>query len=118
MSKQTEPKNEEVESIIYESRDFFAIEAELEKFAIDKEQTIKGVKQMVHFVPVEGIQKWYIMQGGLADREEWAVRDISLFKELQNKMEQYDKWQRRRSYAQRMNQQEVVELANTLQVNE
>jgi hypothetical protein len=110
-----------IEYPVYTARDFFIMKDELEKYAIDKELKKKdGTFGMVHFVPVVGVQKWYIEKGALADREDWAVKNIPLFKELQDKMEQYDRWCRRVEYAQKHNPPygELQELTNKMNVGE
>jgi hypothetical protein len=84
---------------VYTARDFFRIKEELNKFAIDKEFIIKGEKKMIHFVSASGLQKWYIEKGALSDKEEWTVKNIPLFRELQDKIDQYNNWERRRDYA-------------------
>lgn len=84
---------------VYTARDFFIIKEELNKFAIDKEFNIKGEKKIIRFVPAEGLQKWFIEKGGLSDTKEWKVKNVPLFKELRDKIDQYDNWERRRDYA-------------------
>jgi hypothetical protein len=102
----------------YTAKDFFEIKAELEKYAIDKEFEEKdGSKKMVHFVPASGLRDWYILKGGLAPREEWTVRDIPLFKELQDKISQYENWCRRREYAQ-THAPEYKDVVNNMRVGE
>jgi hypothetical protein len=102
---------------IYTAKDFFAMEAELEKFAIDKAQMIKGELKMAHYVPVEGIQRWYINNGGLSDHEEWIVLNILKFRELQEKMEQYNNWIRRKEFAVKMKNIEYQQEVEKLEVN-
>ena len=101
-NKKDKEVKEVIEYPIYTARDFFIIKEELEKYAIDKEFTERdGSKKIYHFVPVEGLEKWYIEKGALSSLGGWTIKDIPLFKELQNKIEQYDKWSRRREYAQK-----------------
>lgn len=98
---------------VYTARDFFIIKEELNKFAIDKEFNIKGEKKIIRFVPTEGLQKWFIEKGALSDTKEWTVKNVPLFKELRDKIDQYDNWERRRDYAIKNNDdgryQEVAE---------
>ena len=84
---------------VYTARDFFIIKDELDKYAIDKEFLIKGEKKIIHFVPTEGLQKWFIEKGVLSNRKEWSVQNIPLFRELRDKIDQYYNWERRRDYA-------------------
>lgn len=107
-----EYKKEAPDYPVYTAKDFFALEAELEKFAVDKElpKADKSL-EMVHFVPVEGVQKWLIEKGALSNRKEWTIKDISLYKELQDKLNQYDSWCRRREYAQNQSLQEYSNMA-------
>lgn len=107
----------EINKIIYTSREFFDLERELEKYAIDKEQDIKGVMTMVHYVPVEGLKQWYIDNGGLSDYEEWTVLDISRFKELQDKMEQFNSWQNRREYAKKKELEDYDKMIDHFDIN-
>ena len=108
----TKRKENAVEYPTYSAKDFFALQTELEEYAIDKElPKLDRTMEMVHFVPVSGIQKWLIKQGALANREDWTVKDIPLYKELQNKLEQYTNWCRRREYAQNQSLQEYSDMA-------
>lgn len=123
MGKIQKKQEERIEKVYptYSARDFFEIKAELEKYAIDKELVGRdGIKKMYHFVPVEGVQKWYIEKGALSDRSEWTIKDIPLYKELQEKMEQYDKWCRRVEYAQKNNPPygEMQDLTNKMTIKE
>ena len=99
---------------VYVAKDFFALESELAKFAIDKELPIVGninKKEMVHFVPVQGVQQWYIEKGALHSRIDWCNKDIPLYLELQNKLEQYYSWCRRREYAQKHSLEDYSKMA-------
>lgn len=120
MSKIQKQQEEKVEISYptYTAKDFFIIKDELEKYALDKEFKEKdGSKKMYHFVPVEGLQKWYIEKGALADREDWAVKNIPLYKELQDKMDQYENWNRRREYAEK-HSPDYKEVVNNMRVGE
>lgn len=91
-----------IEKLEYTSKEFFDLERELEKYKEIKSLLVKNgsiEKEDVTFVTTKGIQGWYIYNGGLSDVEEWIIKDIYKFKELQDKMEQYDNWQKRRAYA-------------------
>ena len=112
-----EERREKLNIPTYTAKDFFAMEAELEKFAIDKAQMIKGELTMVHYVPVEGIQRWYINNSGLSDHEEWTVLNILKFRELQEKMEQYNNWIRRKEFAVKMKNIEYQQEVEKLEAN-
>jgi predicted secreted acid phosphatase len=116
MTKQKEKPEPKVYPT-YIAKDFFQMEAELEKFAIDKEMKKKnGTMEMVHFVPTKGVQQWYIDNGALSNREDWTVRDIPKFQELQEKMDQYNTWQRRREFAQKKELEGLEELSKSMQI--
>lgn len=101
-----------VEYPVYSAKDFFALQAELSEYEIEKElPKIGGGFEKVKFIPVSGIQKWLIKEGALSDREEWTIKDIPLYRELQNKLEQYTYWCRRREYAQNQSLQEYSNMA-------
>lgn len=122
MGRIDKPEYKKKESIypVYQAKDFFQMEAELEKFAIDKELpkmgTKTGEKEIVHFVPVQGVQQWYISKGALSDRENWCIKNIDLFKELQDKLYQYYSWCRRREYAIKHQTEGYGQLAEQMQV--
>jgi hypothetical protein len=114
-----EYKKEAPDYPVYTAKDFFALEAELEKFAVDKEllkYRITNEKEIVHFVPSEGVQKWYISKGALANQEEWCIKDIPLYKELSNKLEQYYSWGRRREYAIKHQLEDYGDLTQQVQI--
>lgn len=115
----TKKQQEEVKIIKreYSSKDFFDLERELEKYAIDKEQKIKGVMTMVHYVPVKGIQQWYIDNGALSNIDQWTVCNIFLFKELQEKMDQFNNWCRRREFAIKQELDGYEELSKSIKIN-
>lgn len=121
MGRIDKPEYKKKESIypVYIAKDFFALERELEKFAIDKELPISfnsKEREMVHFVPVTGVQQWYIQQGALSDRDNWTIKDIELFKELQDKLQQYYSWCRRREYAIKHQEVDSGQMATQMQV--
>lgn len=120
MGRIDKPEYKKKESIypVYIAKDFFALERELEKFAIDKELPIlkSKEKEMVHFVPVTGVQQWYISKGALSDRDNWTIKDIPLFKELQDQLQQYYSWCRRREYAIKHQTIDSGQMATQMQV--
>jgi len=123
MSRIDRPEYKKKETIypVYTAKDFFQLERELEKYAIDKELPMVGnmkQKEMVHFVPVTGVQDWYIAQGALSANKNWCIKDIPLFKELQDKLNQYYSWCRKREYAIKHQTEEYSELAQQMQVTE
>lgn len=115
--QKTEYKKPVVEKPVYTSKDFFDMERELDKFAIDKEFKKKdGTMQMIHYVPTDGLKQWYIEKGGLSNREAWTVLDIPKFQELQEKMDQYNNWCRRREFAQKKDLEGYEELAESMHI--
>jgi len=118
--QKTEYKKPIIEKIEYSSKEFFDLERELEKYKETKSLPIKKgslEREDVTFVTTKGLQRWYIDNGGLADREEWTVCNIEKYKELQDKMEQYNNWQRRRDYAQKKELEGLEELSKTMQID-
>lgn len=96
----------------YSAKDFFVLQKELSEYEVEKDlPLLKGGFEKVKFVPVEGIQKWLIKQGALSNREEWIIKDISLYRELQDKLEQYASWCRRREYAQNKSLEKYADIA-------
>jgi len=117
--KDKQPKVEVIKTE-YTSKEFFDLERELEKYKETKLLPIgKGSKELeeVTFVTTKGLQKWYIDNGGLSNTEEWTVLDIYKFKELQDKMEQYDNWQKRRSYAIKKELESREDLINQMNID-
>lgn len=110
---------QEIVKIEYTSKDFFDLERELEKYKETKSLPIKkgsDEREDVTFVTTKGLQKWYIDNGGLSDTEEWTVCNIYRFKELQDKMEQYENWQKRRAYAIKKELEGLEELSEQVKV--
>jgi len=122
MGRIDKPEYKKKESIypVYIAKDFFQMERELEKYAIDKKLlkpgNKKGERELVHFVPVQGIQSWYIEKGALSENKNWCIKDIALFRELQDKLYQYYSWCRRREYAIKHQTEEYGQLAEQMQV--
>lgn len=102
MTKQKE-KSEPIVYQTYSSKEFFDLERELEKYKETKSLLINfesKEREDITFVTTKGLQKWYIDNGALSDKDDWTIYNIPKYKELQNKLEQYENWQRRRSFAQ------------------
>lgn len=96
----------------YSAKDFFVLQKELSEYEVEKDlPLLEGGSEKVKFVPVEGIQKWLIKQGALLNREEWIIKDIPLYRELQDKLEQYASWCRRREYAQKHSLEDYNKMA-------
>lgn len=105
-------KREELNMPVYTTEDFKQLETELDKYCIDKELTISGESRMVRYVPKEGMVKWFNDNG--ATNEEFAIRDISKFKLLQDKLDQYYNWIRRKEFASRMQYQNYESIVGSV----
>lgn len=118
--QKTEYKKPEEIKVEYTSKDFFDLDRELEKYKETKSLPIKKgsiEREDVIFVTTKGIQRWYIDHGALSDKEEWTICNIPLYKELQDKLEQYDNWQKRRTYAKKKELEGLEELSQTMQID-
>jgi len=120
MGRIDKPEYKKKESIypVYTAKDFFALEAELEKFAVDKELPFfdSDKREIKHFVSTEGIQQWLIEKGALSNKKEWCVKNILLFKELEDKLQQYSFWCRKREYAIKHQNEDYDHLADQIEI--
>jgi hypothetical protein len=96
-------------------QELHALDAELDKYAIEKELSGK----MIRYVPKEGIERWFFDRG--ATTETFSIKNIPLFKECQNRLEQHSRWLGRKEYAIKMqdkNYEEQVSKIGTLSNND
>ena len=85
---------------VYTTRDFQELNSELEKYKINKKFKINQKDREVRYVPVEGLKKWYFDKG--ATTKDFAVINIPLFRELQEKLSQLNMWEKKKEYAIKM----------------
>jgi len=100
---------------IYTKKDFLQLEDELEQYMIEKDFTFNGETRSVRYVPLEGMTKWFASKG--ATNEKYEVRNIALFKECQDLMEQYNNWIKRKEFAIRMQDLHYEEMAGQVANN-
>ncbi len=105
----------------YTAKIFFELKDELDKYKTEKELSIKGNeknKEKIKGIFVEGIQKWYVDKGALSENKEWVIKDISKYRELNEKLNQFYDWCHRREYAQNKSlEEEYEQTAEILSVN-
>lgn len=76
------------------------LENELKDYAIDIPKP--SHTDQIPYCGVKGEHKWFIDNGGCMNEEEWIVKDIPKFKELQSKLTQLRKLQAKTEYAKKM----------------
>jgi hypothetical protein len=103
---------------VYTAKEFFPLEAELESYKIDI-PTYPG-NNGVAYMGNEGLWKYYFDNGALSKRRYmngWTVSDIDKFKEVQNKLDQFNNWLRRKEYAIKMQGKDYDTLVDQIDLN-
>ena len=121
MTKQQKEKPEPIVYQEYTSKDFFDLDREFEKYKETVSLPVKfgsEEREDCTFVTTKGLQRWYIDNGALSNKEEWTICNIPKYKELQNKLEQYDNWQRKKEYAIKMDLKEKEKMVEQIQIKD
>lgn len=110
--QQKDERRKELNLPIYNGKDFHILEDELEKYTIERNLTIAGETRMVKYVPKDGLTQWYADNG--ATTEDFSIKDIPKFKLLQDKLNQYYDWLRRKEYAIKMQAEQFDEMVGVV----
>lgn len=120
MPKIQERQKEKQVSIfpVYTAREFFPFEAELEEYKIDI-PTYPGNDGKSYF-GIEGQWKYFFDNGALSKQrymDTWCVSNIEKYKELQDKINQFNFWSRKKEYAIKMQGEGYETLVDQVDLN-
>ena len=91
----------------YSVQELMLLENELKPYRIEKQSTYDRSRK-VQYVPVDGLNKFYCDKG--VTDSKGVITDLSAFLKLDNKMEQYQNWKRKKEYAIKMETLELEKL--------
>jgi hypothetical protein len=85
----------------YSNADLRILERELESYKLDTPCLISGCTEP--YCGVKGEVQYFKDKGAMSDTEEWMIKDIPKYRELQDKFTQLRKLQVKTAYAKKMN---------------
>lgn len=109
-------KREELNMPIWTPKELKEFDAELDPYMIEKELTLRGETRMVRYIPKEGWEKFYFDKGICS--KDFAIKDILKFRLMQDKIEQYHDWIRRKDFAIKMNEQNYESMVEEMGGND
>ena len=89
-------------------QELHALDNELEKYSVTKPLELHGKSKDVTYLDNKGMIRWFYDNG--ATNEKFFIKDIPKFRYLQNKLEQYSTWIRKKEFAIRMNDENYRQI--------